>query len=858
MIRLLVHRLRRFGSSATPDYRSLLLALLAMIITAEGIVRAEPAAAQGPQFHSEKPVHDFGEVWFGDNLQHTFVIKNTGNAPLEILNVRPDCGCTLTGAYDKVIEPGEEGKIPVTLNTRTAGRGPVVRRLVRITTNETPEPSRQLTMQATLRHAVQLEPDNHFHWGRIHSEMELTRTARAINQTEEPMKLRLVEGQPASQQFEITIKELEAGKSAEITVTARQPLSHGHHRANFRVATGLSTMPELVVPCSLFQPPPIEIQRALVYVPHTRSGEQEYKIPIRYNDTGRMKILSVEASHPGLETSFREMEGDPGRAFEVTVKVPDDWAIPADQPERIVVKTDVASQPELLIPVRMQPQPRPTVQALPGRPAPDATVRTPEGANRSIGASHTDDKVTVLNFCASWCDACTRQLPMVQRLFALYHRRGVEFLHISTDHARPVDEIVAAGTQLGVSLPIGLDPDATVARQYQATGLPTMIVIGKNGLIEAVHRGAPATPEELHQRAQEIQEQLDTLLAGGNHESFDAASNVAGQFCHLPSLPAPATVQGPAFFTDSPRQAVGVFKPGEEVTYNIHFQNKGAQPLKITRVTPSPAITLKADPPEELAPGASGLVTCAFTAPQNPGPFAHAVQFQTNDAARQNILITLTGTARPFLEVDPAAGVDFGSRSPTHEIPRMASVLFHGEGEINFLSAESSSPKFEAEVQVMGQGPHGLVIVKAKPPFEPGENTATVTVRTDYEAQPTVTIPVRLFHPQRIEVAPSLVEVRPQRRLQRHTVTITNHGETPLHVLGIESSSRHVQTQFYPEADGRSYKLVISLTPEFNSSQDGETVTIRTDDQEYGEIVIPVKVAAAPGPPGSVSHSHRP
>jgi hypothetical protein len=44
---------------------------------------------EAPKFQVEEPTHDFGEVLEGAEVEHEFVVKNTGNAVLQIEQVRP-------------------------------------------------------------------------------------------------------------------------------------------------------------------------------------------------------------------------------------------------------------------------------------------------------------------------------------------------------------------------------------------------------------------------------------------------------------------------------------------------------------------------------------------------------------------------------------------------------------------------------------------------------------------------------------------------------------------------------------------------------------------------------------------------
>jgi len=77
--------------------------------------KSGPAA---PKIALEEREHNFGRVKQGEEVSHTFKIKNEGAAELVIHNVSPACGCTASD-FPRKLAPGEEGKI--TLAVKTAG-----------------------------------------------------------------------------------------------------------------------------------------------------------------------------------------------------------------------------------------------------------------------------------------------------------------------------------------------------------------------------------------------------------------------------------------------------------------------------------------------------------------------------------------------------------------------------------------------------------------------------------------------------------------------------------------------------------------------------------------------------------------
>jgi hypothetical protein len=80
-------------------------------------------AAAAPQLGIEEPTADFGSVEQGTPVSHVFHLKNTGDAPLHISNVKSSCGCTAAVVSESDVQPGAEARVLATLDThRVAGR----------------------------------------------------------------------------------------------------------------------------------------------------------------------------------------------------------------------------------------------------------------------------------------------------------------------------------------------------------------------------------------------------------------------------------------------------------------------------------------------------------------------------------------------------------------------------------------------------------------------------------------------------------------------------------------------------------------------------------------------------------------
>ncbi|MEO1049831.1 MAG: DUF1573 domain-containing protein [Bacteroidota bacterium] len=71
----------------------------------------------GPKITFEEESRDFGDIYQGDKIQHTYVFENTGDEPLILTNVQTTCGCTVPQWPRDPIAPGQQGKLEVVFNS---------------------------------------------------------------------------------------------------------------------------------------------------------------------------------------------------------------------------------------------------------------------------------------------------------------------------------------------------------------------------------------------------------------------------------------------------------------------------------------------------------------------------------------------------------------------------------------------------------------------------------------------------------------------------------------------------------------------------------------------------------------------
>jgi len=123
--------------------------------------------------------------------------------------------------------------------------------------------------------------------------------------------------------------------------------------------------------------------------------------------------------------------------------------------------------------------------------APNFALRSLEGKYLSLISLR--GRVVVLNFWASWCPACKRELPLLAALQRELGPRGLSILGITTESRRALRRFFRARGRL--PYPVLLDRDSRVHRLYGVFAIPTTVVLDKDGLIRKRFLGEFDPPE---------------------------------------------------------------------------------------------------------------------------------------------------------------------------------------------------------------------------------------------------------------------------------------------------------------------------------------------------------------------------
>jgi cytochrome oxidase Cu insertion factor (SCO1/SenC/PrrC family)/thiol-disulfide isomerase/thioredoxin len=129
---------------------------------------------------------------------------------------------------------------------------------------------------------------------------------------------------------------------------------------------------------------------------------------------------------------------------------------------------------------------------------PSATVLKLLGSSDTFSTASDRGKYTVINFWASTCTACVREMPALEAEYRSIDQSKVAFVGVD------VSDVPSAASSFaqraGTSYPLVADPSGSAAGNFKITGLPYTVILDPDGKVVVRHPGALT------------QEQLDYLI----------------------------------------------------------------------------------------------------------------------------------------------------------------------------------------------------------------------------------------------------------------------------------------------------------------------------------------------------------
>ena len=141
-----------------------------------------------------------------------------------------------------------------------------------------------------------------------------------------------------------------------------------------------------------------------------------------------------------------------------------------------------------------------------GDVAPNFTMKLTDG--KSVKLSDLKGKVVMLQFTASWCSVCRKEMPFIEKDIWQKHKQNPNFILLAIDRDEPLETVLKFAKSIPITYPIGLDPKADIFALYavRESGITRNVIVDTTGKIVMLTRLYNA--EEF----KKMTELIDTLL----------------------------------------------------------------------------------------------------------------------------------------------------------------------------------------------------------------------------------------------------------------------------------------------------------------------------------------------------------
>lgn len=129
-------------------------------------------------------------------------------------------------------------------------------------------------------------------------------------------------------------------------------------------------------------------------------------------------------------------------------------------------------------------------------PAPDFILQ--DLAGQPVRLSSYRGRVVYIDFWATWCGPCRAALPGLQDLTDKFKDQGLEV--VSIDEGEGPEQVRGFIDRRKYSFRVLLDADSAVGHFYGVRGIPTSVLIDRNGVVQSIAVGNVSTVEEIRQR----------------------------------------------------------------------------------------------------------------------------------------------------------------------------------------------------------------------------------------------------------------------------------------------------------------------------------------------------------------------
>ncbi len=124
--------------------------------------------------------------------------------------------------------------------------------------------------------------------------------------------------------------------------------------------------------------------------------------------------------------------------------------------------------------------------------APDFTLKDTQGKIFKMSAQK--GKPVLIFFGTTWCPGCRAEIPNYKKVYETYAPRGLEVVYINI--MEPASKVMRFVKSTGMPYRALMDEDGAVGTQYNVVGVPTIMLVDKDGQVIKVGHSSSEMPLE--------------------------------------------------------------------------------------------------------------------------------------------------------------------------------------------------------------------------------------------------------------------------------------------------------------------------------------------------------------------------
>ncbi|MDC1198783.1 DUF1573 domain-containing protein [bacterium] len=311
-----------------------------------------------------------------------------------------------------------------------------------------------------------------------------------------------------------------------------------------------------------------------------------------------------------------------------------------------------------------------------------------------------------------------------------------------------------------------------------------------------------------------------------------------------------AEAQSPAASVKNTERDFGEIRQGDVLTEQFEIRNTGDAPLLMTGLDFS-AYGMNARVRQEIAPGESASLELTWDTSRYVGEAVGQARLSTNDRARPEIILTLSGVLIPPIEVSPFPAF-YLSQFAGESIERSVTIRNHQDHPVAITGIEGESPRFASRIEIVEPGREYRLHVEVSPETPIGRWRDRLRVLTDDKKRDKIGVEVNILVKPDIALSAEALDfgridisdlrAEPTRAELLTETLLIERRQGPMKLTALRSDLPFLDARQTPA--GPSQRFRIDIAPIAAAMEAGTfegTLRISTDDPEFPEIAIPVR-----------------